>query len=58
LNTFVFFSHSGHCLLFTTGKWREEDGMFDVQWASNGFCNFPLITGFFLLIISVVQIYR
>ncbi|EDX14140.1 GD18331 [Drosophila simulans] len=48
----------GHCLLFTTGKWREEDGMFDVQWASNGFCNFPLITGFFLLIISVVQIYR
>lgn len=32
--------------------------MFDVQWASNGFCNFPLITGFFLLIISVVQIYR
>ncbi|XP_017113565.1 transmembrane protein 179 [Drosophila elegans] len=48
----------GHCLLFTTGKWREEDGMFDVQWASSGFCNFPLITGFFLLIISVVQIYR
>ncbi|KAH8330883.1 hypothetical protein KR067_008653 [Drosophila pandora] len=48
----------GHCLLFTTGKWREEDGMFDVQWASSGFCNFPLITGFFLLVISVVQIYR
>ncbi|XP_017845609.1 transmembrane protein 179 [Drosophila busckii] len=48
----------GHCLLFTTGKWREEDGMFDVNWASYGFCSFPLVTGVLLFIISVVQIYR
>ncbi|KAH8388418.1 hypothetical protein KR093_005974 [Drosophila rubida] len=47
-----------HCLLFTTGKWREEDGMFDVHWASNGYCYFPLITGVFLFIISAIQIYR
>ncbi|XP_037940926.1 transmembrane protein 179 [Teleopsis dalmanni] len=49
---------SGHCLLFTTGKWREEDGMFDVKWSSNGFCNFPLISGIVTFLISSVQIYR
>lgn len=49
---------SGHCLLFTTGKWREEDGMFDPRWSSSGFCDFPLVTGIFMLIISCVQIYR
>lgn len=32
--------------------------MFDVHWASNGFCTFPLVTGIILLIISMVQIYR
>ncbi|EDV94972.1 transmembrane protein 179 [Drosophila grimshawi] len=48
----------GHCLLFTTGKWRVSDGMFDVHWASDGFCTFPLITGVFLFTISLVQIYR
>ncbi|XP_037815154.1 transmembrane protein 179 [Lucilia sericata] len=48
----------GHCLLFTTGKWREEDGMFDPSWSSSGFCNFPLVTGIFMLIISCAQIYR
>ncbi|XP_073818577.1 transmembrane protein 179-like [Musca autumnalis] len=48
----------GHCLLFTTGKWREEDGMFDPKWASSDFCNFPLVTGILMFIISSIQIYR
>lgn len=48
----------GHCLLFASGKWREEDGLFNVEWASPGFCRFPLITGCILLLISSVQIYR
>lgn len=49
---------NGHCLLFATGNWREDDGLFNVSWASKGFCNFPIITGVFLLLVSVVQIYR
>lgn len=32
--------------------------MFDPRWSSSGFCNFPLVTGIFMLIISCVQIYR
>ncbi|XP_020713758.1 transmembrane protein 179 isoform X1 [Ceratitis capitata] len=51
-------STSGHCLLFTTGKWREEDGMFEVKWASTGFCNFPFFTAIFLFLVSTLQIYR
>ncbi|XP_030370895.1 transmembrane protein 179 [Scaptodrosophila lebanonensis] len=47
-----------HCLLFTTGKWREEDGMFDVNWASDGFCNFSFLTGIALSCISILQIIR
>ncbi|XP_053954770.1 transmembrane protein 179 [Anastrepha obliqua] len=49
---------SGHCLLFTTGKWREEDGMFEVKWSSTGFCHFPVLTAIFHFLISTVQIYR
>lgn len=49
---------SGHCLLFATGTWREEDGLFDVKWASPGYCNFPIATGVILFIISAFQIYR
>ncbi|XP_036322663.1 transmembrane protein 179 isoform X1 [Rhagoletis pomonella] len=48
----------GHCLLFTTGKWREEDGMFEALWSSTGFCNFPVFTAIFLFLISTMQIYR
>lgn len=48
----------GHCLLFASGKWREEDGLFNVEWASSGFCRFPLATGCILCLISCVQIYR
>jgi hypothetical protein len=24
----------GHCLLFSTGEWREKDGQFVVHWAN------------------------
>ncbi|KAI9576955.1 transmembrane protein 179 [Glossina fuscipes] len=51
-------SFCGHCLLFTTGKWREADGMFDARWSSSGFCIFPLFTGVFIFIVSCGQIYR
>ncbi|XP_067628324.1 transmembrane protein 179 [Eurosta solidaginis] len=48
----------GHCLLFTTGKWREEDGMFEANWSSTGLCDFPLFTAIFLFLVSTMQIYR
>jgi len=48
----------GHCLLFSTGDWREEDGQFDVSWASNGLCNYIIFVGVFLFLASVVEIYR
>lgn len=48
----------GNCLLFASGKWREEDGLFNVEWASAGFCRFPLATGIILFFISSIQIYR
>jgi len=48
----------GHCLLFTEGKWAEEDGLFDVAWASQGFCNYPIIIGILLFTVSLLQIYR
>lgn len=57
-NLKIKFLCSNHCLLFTTGNWRVEDGMFDVRWASNDFCNFPIATGFILMIISILQVYR
>ena len=49
---------SGHCLLFTTGTWQEKDGLFDVRWASEAYCNYPIIVGVCLFIIAGVQIYR
>ncbi|CAG7836905.1 unnamed protein product [Allacma fusca] len=49
---------SGHCLLFSTGVWREADGQFDVSWASQGFCNYTIFVGVILFVISAVQIYR
>jgi len=48
----------GHCLLFSTGTWREEDGQFEVSWASQGLCNYILFVGASLLIASITQIYR
>lgn len=51
-------SFSGHCLLFATGTWQESDGLFDVRWASETYCNYPILVGVALFIVSGVQIYR
>ena len=48
----------GHCLLFSTGTWREEDGQFVVAWASQFFCDYCVFTGVFLAVLCQVQIYR
>ena len=48
----------GHCLLFTTGEWREKDGQFVVDWASQAYCNFTIFVGVVMFVISATQIYR
>ncbi|XP_012275677.1 transmembrane protein 179 [Orussus abietinus] len=48
----------GHCLLFSTGVWRESDGQFDVNWAPQAYCNYTIFVGLILLLTSAVQIYR
>nr|CAG4652094.1 EOG090X0BKO [Triops cancriformis] len=47
----------GHCLLFSSGTWRE-DGQFVVNWASQAYCNYAIFVGVILLVTSLVQIYR
>ena len=58
----IFFSTclnlKGHCLLFTTGEWREKDGQFVVNWASQAYCNFTIFVGVVMFVISATQIYR
>lgn len=49
---------NGHCLLFSTGDWNENNGLFDVQWVSEFYCNFTIITGMFLFFVSSIEIYR
>ncbi|XP_050510152.1 transmembrane protein 179 [Diabrotica virgifera virgifera] len=48
----------GHCLLFSTGDWQETDGQLLVHWASQSYCNYTIFVGVFLLLVSVIQIYR
>lgn len=48
----------GHCLLFSTGNWRESDGQFVPDWASRFYCNYTILVGLILLLTSSVQIYR
>lgn len=47
----------GHCLLFTTGVWREDNGLFEVAWASRFYCNFPIVCAVLLTITSIFQAY-
>lgn len=51
-------SFRGHCLLFSTGIWQETNGQFEVDWASQGFCNYTIFVGLMLFLVSLVQIYR
>ncbi|XP_059471630.1 transmembrane protein 179 [Neocloeon triangulifer] len=48
----------GHCLLFSTGKWQETDGQFNVTWASTGFCSYPIALAVLVFGICVIQLYR
>ena len=48
----------GHCLLFSTGQWRETDGQFVVAWASQAYCNFIIFVAVIMFVISLTQIIR
>ncbi|KAK3922964.1 Transmembrane protein 179 [Frankliniella fusca] len=48
----------GHCLLFSTGEWREIDGQLVVNWASQAYCNYSIFVGVILFLASAIQIYR
>lgn len=48
----------GHCLLFSTGEWREDDGQFLVNWASQVYCNYVIFVGVVLFLAAAVQLYR
>ncbi|XP_058812356.1 transmembrane protein 179 [Topomyia yanbarensis] len=51
-------SFNGHCLLFASGTWQETNGLFDVRWASEAYCTYPILVGIQLFVISGIQIYR
>jgi hypothetical protein len=40
------------------GDWQETDGQFNVDWASQGYCNYTIFVGVLLFVISAVQVYR
>lgn len=49
---------NGQCLLFSEGDWNENSGLFNVKWASTVYCYFTRITGYVLILVSSVEIYR
>ncbi|KAJ8674324.1 hypothetical protein QAD02_005586 [Eretmocerus hayati] len=48
----------GHCLLFSSGIWNEQDGQFKPDWASKLYCTYTLAVGLILFFVSAIQIYR
>uniref|UniRef100_A0A0K2UVT5 Uncharacterized protein n=1 Tax=Lepeophtheirus salmonis TaxID=72036 RepID=A0A0K2UVT5_LEPSM len=48
----------GHCLLFSTGVWQEEDGQFLVDWASQAYCNYVIFVAVITFALSSFQIFR
>lgn len=55
---FFLMNFRGHCLLFSSGVWRESDGQFIVDWASQGYCNYPIFIGVIMFLVSAIQLYR
>ncbi|CAG0881346.1 unnamed protein product [Darwinula stevensoni] len=48
----------GHCILFSTGHWNEEDGKFLASWASQFYCVWSIFVGILLFGFSCVQVFR
>jgi hypothetical protein len=56
--TIHMINFKGHCLLYTNGTFVPDDGRFEPDWASPGYCGFTLAVACFLLICSTVQLVR
>lgn len=56
--SFHLIDFKGHCLLFSNGTWRENDGQLVVAWASGGFCDYNLTWASLSLLIALIQTYR
>lgn len=46
----------GHCALFSCGTFIEDDGHFEPNWASGGYCIYSIIVGIFTMLNSIGQI--
>lgn len=46
----------GNCALFSCGKYSEEDGHFEPEWASSAFCIISIIIGFITFLLSLAQL--
>lgn len=55
LNLYQF---GGHCLLFTSGQYVEEDGTFDPNWSSPAYCGFTLFVGISVFLVAFIQSVR
>ncbi|XP_047033631.1 transmembrane protein 179 [Helicoverpa zea] len=49
---------NGHCLLFSSGHWQEQDGQLAVAWAPSAYCNYVIVVGVIMFLVCSVQIYR
>ncbi|UYV80456.1 hypothetical protein LAZ67_19000220 [Cordylochernes scorpioides] len=48
----------GHCLLYTTGTFRESDGNLVPHWASSFHCILPMVVGVLSAAAAMVQVVR
>ncbi|XP_025103707.1 transmembrane protein 179-like [Pomacea canaliculata] len=48
----------GHCLLFATGNWTSDTNavLQSVNWGPDGACNFPIFTGVFSMLVSIIYV--
>ena len=47
----------GHCALFSCGTYIEDDGHFEPNWASSGYCIYTILIGFLSFISSLSQLF-
>lgn len=53
-----FHQFGNHCLLFTGGEYLQDNGDFDPQWSSAGYCLYSIILSAVIILIALVQIVR
>lgn len=54
--SYNYWQFKGHCLLFTSGDWKEEDGQFLPLWSSVAYCDVILSVGTIILLVSTYKL--